>query len=182
MSLEELNNKIKELEKENNSLKKENKLFKKEINNLEKEIKELKNEDKQKYYKNFEYYELATYNMLEYFIKYYMFEYLNIYMRKKYNDDFTDYIKSNKKIRNELNELSYKKGILNIIDEDVFYNNEYIKIYYRIFESYGCGDFAKGYLPKAFNELNILENFKELNIFLDEEFNKYINEEYNKYE
>ena len=156
MSLEELNNRIKELEKENN-------LFKKEINNLKNEIKNLENEnyinelkDLVEEYK-YKYYKQSLYGYTKLNDLLYNSEVID--REKEFlNESFYKWkeyiITNNNDIYNKLN-IIYNYDIKND-----FINNENEHYYFDKNEN-------KYYFDEYINEDDIIEN-KFINIFLDE--------------
>lgn len=110
--------------------------------------------------------------MLDYFINCYFFDCRDScdgYICYKYkNGYFEKYMLLSKKKCEEMTKLILKYGIFNIIDKDIFFNNDYIKQYYK--EINVGNEHAYWVLKIAFDHLGLLQDFKELNEYLDKQY------------
>ena len=175
MSLEELNNKIKELEKEN-------KLFKKEIKNLEKEINELKIENKKlkeeledEIEVDNEFYNICNINngLLEQYIEesdgYDKF--MEKYIITKYSKEFLDYLIDNWLYCKIMRKVNYN-NIVSYYYDDINIINFLKKMSTRDWKD--AQDYALKFLK------NNIDNIDEIKDYLNNEYKKFINK--NKYE
>ena len=194
---------INNLKEENEKLKEENKKLKKEnekLNNLYYNIlkskdnadeyikeyflyvvdKKIKEKNKNLYFNILQSKNNADKDMKEYFYKLYVVDerYKNYYNNYKFQEIYYKNDKYSKEIKNILKNINF----LDIIDEITFYSNKNIINYYMSYEmehSWYCED-----LNDAFNELEILNHFKELNDYLDKKYEElqhkyYINKNIN---
>lgn len=119
---------------------------------------------------------------------------LEEYIINKYdnydNSAFFDFLCDNKTIYNKLYDiLKFDFDLFDYIDKDTYYSNKNIKYFYQEYnEAYirdeddTLSDILNynydifDYIEDFYDELHILEKFKKLNDYLDEEYKIYLNE------